>query len=163
MMSFVGGTQRLIARQAPGLTSPVAELVTAGFGRPRVPLFADEAIATEAQQRRACDRLDRAIPRRDRSPPVHSRAFAGDDRLTEPAFRVQLVRERPRDVLVWRLPRAKWVRIEHRVVGIESCDSADVALRPRTRPDLGPGLRGSGGAYFATSMARLSRMTITLT
>ena len=128
-MSFVGGTQRLIVRQAPGLTSPVAELVTAGFGRPR----------------------------------IHGCAFAGDDRLTEPAFRVQLVRERPRDVLVWRLSRAKWVRVEHRVVGIESCDSADVALRPRTRPHLGPGLRGSGGAYFATSMARLSRMTITLT
>jgi hypothetical protein len=83
--------------------------VAAGHRRPRVPLLGDETIVAKAKQGRSRDRLDGAVNRRDRRPPVDRRAITRDDRLTKAAVGLDLVGERPPDVLVRRLTIAKRV------------------------------------------------------
>ena len=53
--------------------------------------------------------------------------------------------------------------IEDRAVVIEGAHSLDVPFRPGARPYLGPSARRGQGVYFATSIARDSRMTMTFT
>jgi hypothetical protein len=53
--------------------------------------------------------------------------------------------------------------VEDRVRGVQRGDRLDVRSRPRLRPGRGPATRGRAGVYFATSIARLSRMTMTFT
>jgi len=55
------------------------------------------------------------------------------------------------------------MRMEEHVLGIESGDGFDVRDGPGARPHVGPSLRGGQGVYFATSIARDSRMTMTFT
>jgi hypothetical protein len=53
--------------------------------------------------------------------------------------------------------------IEDGVGRVQRRDRVLVGSRPRARPDLRPAARCGTGVYFATSMARLSRMTTTFT
>jgi hypothetical protein len=55
------------------------------------------------------------------------------------------------------------MRPERRAFRVERSDRLGVGIRPGLRPDSGPANRGGARVYLATSIARLSRITITLT
>ena len=131
--------------------------------RPHVALLHDQPVVREPQQRRSRQRLDRAVGARHDGPPVDGGAVALDDGLTEPALRPGLVGERPLDVLAGGLPLPERVREEDGVVGVERGDPLDVLTRPRLLPDVCPATRGGLAVYFATSIARDSRITMTFT
>jgi hypothetical protein len=57
----------------------------------------------------------------------------------------------------------KGLREKDRAVRIERRHSVGISLGPRQRPPRDPSVRGGAGVYFATSTARLSRMTMTFT
>ena len=135
----------------------------ADLGRPHVALLDDQARVVEAKQRHAGDGLDLARPRRDRSPPLDGGAVPGDDRLAEPALRRGLVLEGPSNVLTNVLTRTKRMREEDGACGVERDDRLEIRRRPGARPDVGPAASCLRRVYFATSIARDSRMTITFT
>jgi len=142
---------------------PGTELAAALVCRPDVPLLDDEPGIVEPEERRSGERLDGSVRGRDDSPPVHGGSRALHDRHTEATFRFALLAERPRRVLGGRLGGAERMRVEDGARCVERAYRLDVLARPRCLPDLGPVQCGRLGVYFATSMARLSRMTITLT
>ena len=146
-----------------GLARPERKVHPAWRRRPRVPLLGDAAVGGKPEQRRARDGLHSTVVTRDHGPPVDGRPIAVDDRLAETHLEFRLVGERPRRVLAWRLYLAKRVREEDRVVDVERRNRRVVALGPRLEPAGDPRLRGGARVYFATSMARLSRMTMTFT
>ena len=55
------------------------------------------------------------------------------------------------------------MRIEERILGVERGDRFDIGGRPGARPNVCPPLRRNPRVYFATSIARDSRMTMTFT
>jgi hypothetical protein len=55
------------------------------------------------------------------------------------------------------------MRVEERILGIECGDRIDIGGQPRARPYVRPPLRCNPRVYFATSIARDSRMTMTFT
>ena len=131
--------------------------------RPCVALLHDEAVAVEVKKGRAGERLQSAVLGGDDRPPVDSRSHSVHDGLPEPALGGVLAVECPSDVLRGCLRIAKRVGVEGGVRCIQLGDSVDVCDRPRTRPDGGPAPCGVPRVYFATSIARLSRMTMTFT
>ena len=135
----------------------------ADTGRPHVTLLDHETLVVEAKQRHAGDGLDLARARRDRSPPLDGGAVTLDDRLTEPALGRRLILEGPGDVLANVLARTKRMREEDRACGVERDNRLEIRRGPRLRPDVGPTASCLRRAYFATSIARDSRMTITFT
>ena len=137
--------------------------MTARPCRPDVPLLDDEPVVVEPEQGRPRERLHRSVGRGYDGPPIHSGARALDDRSPEATLSGSLICERPGRVLGGHLSFAMWVRPEGRVLGIEGGDRLGVRVRPRLRPDRGPVRRRGTCVYFATSIARLSRITITLT
>jgi hypothetical protein len=149
------------AGSGPG--GPRRELVAPFRGSPRVALLGHETVRPEDQERRAGQRLDRAVPRSDNPPPVDGRALAVHQRRAEPALRSRLVAEDPRCVFAWTLVVAERMRVEDRISRVQGVDRLDVRGGPGVRPDRDPALGGSTGVYFATSIARLSRITITFT
>jgi hypothetical protein len=130
---------------------------------PRILLLHDQTLGVEAKQGRAGERLQRAVLGSDYRPPVDRGSQSVHDGLPEPALGGVLVSEGPRCVCGWSLPFAKRVRVEDGVLRIQRGDAVDVRQRPRTSPDGRPASRGVPRVYFATSMARLSRITITFT
>ncbi len=74
-----------------------------------------------------------------------------------------LLLECPEHVLARHLRLAERVRIEERIRGVESRNGVDVGSGPSAGPDICPALGGSPGVYFATSIDRDSRMTMTFT
>ena len=130
---------------------------------PCVALLDDEAIRVECEQRRPGERLLGPVWRGDDCPPVDCRTRSVDYGLSEPTLRRRLIREGPGDVLGGRLAVAKRMRAEDGVICIERRDGRDVRARPRLLPDRSPAARPGPRFYFATSIARLSRMTITFT
>ena len=141
----------------------MCELVETRVRSPDVALLDDEPRPVETDQRDTRQRLYRSVDGPDDRPPVHRGAVVLHDRLAEPAFRRVLVSEGPRRVLVWRLRLAKRMGVENRVGRVESGDRVGVRPRPRIGPDRRPARRSRPCVYFATSIARLSRMTITFT
>ena len=109
------------------------------------------------------DGLDVPGRARDYAPPLDRCAVAVDERLSEAALGRRLVAEDPDDVLPYILPVAKRVRVEEGVPRVERGDGLDVRSRPRARPHLSPPPSRVRGVYFATSIARLSRITMTFT
>jgi len=146
-----------------GLARPAWKVDSAWRRRPRVPLFGNAAVRGKPEQRRSGDRFHLTVVARDHGPPVDSRPIVADDRLTEAHLEPGLFGERPGRILSRRLCLAKRVREEDRVVGIERCDRPVIALGPGLEPAGDPRLRGSPRVYFATSIARLSRITMTFT
>ena len=71
--------------------------------------------------------------------------------------------EDPCRVLTRLLCLAEGMRDERRVVRIQRGDRIGVACRPGVRPAVDPGASCGVRVYFATSIARLSRITITFT
>jgi hypothetical protein len=132
-------------------------------GRPHVALLDDQTCVVEDEERHTGDGLDLARPRRDRSPPLDGGAVAVDDRLAEPALGRRLILEGPGDVLANVLTRTKRMREEDRIAGVERDDRVEVRGRPGLRPDVCPPTSCLRRVYFATSIARDSRMTITFT
>jgi hypothetical protein len=130
---------------------------------PGIALLHHPAAVVEAEQRCPRQRLERAVVRRDECPPVNGRSCPFDDWLPETTLGSLLVGERPRGVLCRALRRTKRVRVERRVRRVQPRDRVDVGGGPRLRPGRRPATRGSVRIYFATSIARLSRMTITFT
>ena len=137
--------------------------MTARSCSPSVALFDDETIAAEAEQGRSRDCFDGTVRPGDRRSPVDGASAAHDHGIAESTFRPDLLGERPGDVLAWYLTGAERVRIEHGVVRVERRDDFHVACRPRARPGLYPGASRGLRVYFATSTARDSRITVTLT
>ena len=131
--------------------------------RPDVPLLDDATGLVEAEQRRPGERRDRSVDGRDDTPPVHRCPSALHDGHAEAALGFALVAERPRDILGRHLRFAERMGVEDRVRRVESSDRLDILAGPRLVPYLGPAPCGPLGVYFATSMARLSRITITFT
>lgn len=131
--------------------------------RPRVPLLHDQPVSVEEEKRRARQGLLGSVPRRDERPPVDRRTHSVDHGLAEPALRGCLIGERPRDVFGRCLAITERVGVEDRVVRVQRSNRVEIGDRPGPFPDRGPAGRGSPSVYFATSMARLSRMTITFT
>lgn len=145
------------------MASPVGEVTPSRDRRPGIALLDDASVSAEANQRRSSNRFDRTVRGRDRRPPVDRCAIPFDDRLAETALRHRLLAEHPVHVLLRHLPVAKRVRVENRVVRVEGGERVRVARRPRARPGVYPRTRSGSNVYFATSMARLSRITMTLT
>jgi hypothetical protein len=130
---------------------------------PDVALFDDETLLVEPKQRDAGNGLDLARLRRDRSPPLDGGTIAVDDRLAEPALGRGLVLEGPGDVLANVLARTERMREEDRAGGVDRRNGVDIRGGPRLRPDVRPTSGCLRRFYFATSIARDSRITITFT
>jgi hypothetical protein len=131
--------------------------------RPDVALFDDETLFVEPKQRDAGNGLDLARPRRDRPPPLDGGTVAVDDRLAEPALGRRLVREGPGDVLANVLARTERMREKDCAGSVERRNGVDIRRGPRLRPDVRPASGCLRRSYFATSIARDSRITITFT
>ena len=123
----------------------------------------DPPVLAEAEQRDARERLVVTRGARDDRPVLDRGPVTVDDRLAVPELDVGLVGECPRGVLTRRLRLSERVRHEDRVVRVQGGDGIGVTRRPGARPALHPGPSGRPTVYFATSIARLSRMTITFT
>ena len=130
---------------------------------PVVAVVDDEALLVEAEKRDAGNGLDLARPSRDRSPPLDCGAVTVDEWLAEPALGRGLLRERPGDVLADALPRSIRMGEEDGTGRVQRRDCVDICRGPCLRPDVGPASGCLSRVYFATSMARLSRITMTLT
>ena len=145
------------------LRRPVRQLAPPGLLIPGVPLLDCETLVVEPEERGACQGLLRPVPGGDHGPPVHGRTRAVDEWLAKTALGRGLVIEGPRDVFGRLLPGAERMRVEDGSLGVERCDCIAIGARPRTRPDVRPPASRVTGLYFATSIARLSRITITFT
>jgi hypothetical protein len=130
---------------------------------PRIPLLHHARVGIEAEKRGSGERLPRTVLGGYDGPPVDRGSSSVDDGLSEPALGGSLVVEGPGDVLRGALPLAKRVRVEDGVVRVQRRDGRDVGGGPRVGPDRRPAPCCVSRVYFATSIARDSRMTITLT
>lgn len=152
---------------APGRPSvrpcPVGRIAQSVLRRPGIPLLGDESLRIEHEERGPGERFLRSVLRRDERPPVDSRTHIVDDRRPEPARSRGLVAERPCEILGGCLALTEGVGVEDGAFRVEGRDGRDISLGPRALPRVGPALRGRPCVYFATSMALLSRITITLT
>jgi hypothetical protein len=145
------------------LARPVSELATPRFGRPDVTLLHDSAVRSEPKERRPGDRLHGPVETGHHGPPVDCGAIAPHDRLAEAALGLGLPLESPEHIIPRSLGLAERLRIEERPLGVESRDRVDVRSRPGARPYVRPPSCGGLRVYFATSIARDSRMTMTFT
>jgi hypothetical protein len=123
----------------------------------------DSPVLAEAEQRDTCDRLGVTRGAGDDRPVLDRGPVTVDHRLAIAEVDVDLVGECPGGVLTRRLRLSERVRDESGVIRVQRGDAIGVTLRPGARPTLHPSPRGGTTVYFATSIARLSRMTITFT